>query len=158
VALDRGTLARIDRRVFVELDHSDDVQVVKVPVSDAIWSTWRRYCEALGVTMGQAVAALISHELVTVINEAPEAVFGLQSASQDRADRLDARQRELDDRAKQLRIVEDLLSEREARLQRRSVPIADARTAVKVGRNEPCPCGSGFKFKRCHGLQAFGSS
>ena len=42
-ALDRGTLARIDRRVFVELDHSDGVQVVKVPVSDAVWSTWRRY-------------------------------------------------------------------------------------------------------------------
>ena len=21
----------------------------------------------------------------------------------------------------------------------------------KVGRNEPCPCGSGNKFKRCHG-------
>lgn len=21
----------------------------------------------------------------------------------------------------------------------------------KVGRNEPCPCGSGRKFKRCHG-------
>ena len=21
----------------------------------------------------------------------------------------------------------------------------------KVGRNEPCPCGSGVKFKRCHG-------
>jgi preprotein translocase subunit SecA len=20
-----------------------------------------------------------------------------------------------------------------------------------VGRNEPCPCGSGRKFKRCHG-------
>jgi uncharacterized protein len=20
-----------------------------------------------------------------------------------------------------------------------------------VGRNEPCPCGSGLKFKRCHG-------
>lgn len=24
----------------------------------------------------------------------------------------------------------------------------------KVGRNEPCPCGSGKKFKHCHG--AFG--
>jgi preprotein translocase subunit SecA len=25
----------------------------------------------------------------------------------------------------------------------------------KVGRNEPCPCGSGRKFKHCHGaLQA----
>jgi hypothetical protein len=23
--------------------------------------------------------------------------------------------------------------------------------AVKVGRNEPCPCGSGKKFKKCHG-------
>lgn len=22
---------------------------------------------------------------------------------------------------------------------------------AKVGRNEPCPCGSGFKFKKCHG-------
>jgi preprotein translocase subunit SecA len=21
----------------------------------------------------------------------------------------------------------------------------------KVGRNEPCPCGSGKKFKHCHG-------
>ena len=21
----------------------------------------------------------------------------------------------------------------------------------KVGRNDPCPCGSGRKFKRCHG-------
>jgi preprotein translocase subunit SecA len=23
--------------------------------------------------------------------------------------------------------------------------------AAKVGRNDPCPCGSGKKFKRCHG-------
>jgi preprotein translocase subunit SecA len=25
------------------------------------------------------------------------------------------------------------------------------RGARKVGRNEPCPCGSGKKFKQCHG-------
>lgn len=24
------------------------------------------------------------------------------------------------------------------------------RVIVKVGRNEPCPCGSGIKFKSCH--------
>jgi preprotein translocase subunit SecA len=24
----------------------------------------------------------------------------------------------------------------------------------KVGRNEPCPCGSGKKFKHCHGQLA----
>ena len=25
------------------------------------------------------------------------------------------------------------------------------RTEAKVGRNEPCPCGSGKKYKKCHG-------
>ncbi|MCD1294144.1 anaerobic sulfatase maturase [Methanocella sp. CWC-04] len=25
------------------------------------------------------------------------------------------------------------------------------RSYVKIGRNDPCPCGSGLKFKRCHG-------
>lgn len=28
------------------------------------------------------------------------------------------------------------------------------REAPKVGRNEPCPCGSGKKFKKCHGAAA----
>jgi len=28
------------------------------------------------------------------------------------------------------------------------------RTAAKVGRNAPCPCGSGKKYKRCHGAAA----
>jgi preprotein translocase subunit SecA len=27
-------------------------------------------------------------------------------------------------------------------------------TSDKVGRNDPCPCGSGKKFKRCHGAAA----
>lgn len=25
------------------------------------------------------------------------------------------------------------------------------RTAAKIGRNDPCPCGSGKKYKKCHG-------
>jgi uncharacterized protein YecA (UPF0149 family) len=157
MALDRGTLARIDRRVFTELNHSDGVQVVKVPVSDAVWSSWRRYCDVLDITMGQAVAGLISHELATVVDEAPESVFDIQRASQERADRLDARERQLDDKAAQLRRVEDLVRERETRLRRKSAAASGARTVVKVGRNEPCLCGSGFKHKRCHGLQTSGS-
>lgn len=31
----------------------------------------------------------------------------------------------------------------------RVAPIA--RQTAKVGRNDPCPCGSGVKFKKCHG-------
>ncbi|MDX1998183.1 MAG: preprotein translocase subunit SecA [Thermoanaerobaculia bacterium] len=32
-------------------------------------------------------------------------------------------------------------------------PMATARKFDKVGRNDPCPCGSGKKFKKCHGTE-----
>jgi preprotein translocase subunit SecA len=28
---------------------------------------------------------------------------------------------------------------------------APVKAGPKVGRNDPCPCGSGKKFKKCHG-------
>ncbi|MBI2535773.1 MAG: SEC-C domain-containing protein [Gemmatimonadetes bacterium] len=31
---------------------------------------------------------------------------------------------------------------------------AQARALPKVGRNDPCPCGSGKKYKKCHGAGA----
>jgi len=31
---------------------------------------------------------------------------------------------------------------------------ARPRTGPKVGRNDPCPCGSGKKYKKCHGAAA----
>jgi uncharacterized protein YecA (UPF0149 family) len=30
------------------------------------------------------------------------------------------------------------------------------RSMPKVGRNDPCPCGSGRKYKVCHGAAAAG--
>jgi preprotein translocase subunit SecA len=40
-------------------------------------------------------------------------------------------------------------------LEPRSAPPETAapfvRAVPKVGRNEPCPCGSGRKYKHCHG-------
>ena len=33
----------------------------------------------------------------------------------------------------------------------RAPPITIRREQPKVGRNDPCPCGSGKKFKLCHG-------
>ncbi len=36
---------------------------------------------------------------------------------------------------------------------RRAIP-NDPATWGKVGRNEPCPCGSGKKYKHCHGRYA----
>jgi preprotein translocase subunit SecA len=33
-------------------------------------------------------------------------------------------------------------------------PVMETARSDKVGRNDPCPCGSGKKYKRCHGLNA----
>jgi uncharacterized protein YecA (UPF0149 family) len=32
-------------------------------------------------------------------------------------------------------------------------PRTPLRNPVKVGRNDPCPCGSGLKYKKCCGVR-----
>ena len=100
MVLGRGRLPKIDRKVFAELSHSNGVQAVKVPVSDAVWSTWRRYCDALGISMGIGVAGLIFDELDSVVDggSVGEGVFATQVTARaaERTSRLDVRQRELD--------------------------------------------------------------
>ena len=156
MALDRGTLTRIDRRILAELAHTGGSQAVKVPVSDAVWSTWRRYCEAIGLSMGEGVAGLIAHELETVVSDGGDAgdVFADQVARQveERASRLDVREGELDARADRLRKKEVHLAAWEHRIRTQRMTAAPARAVTKVGRNERCPCGSGLKYKHCHGL------
>ena len=156
VALDRGRLAKIDRKVFGELDHADGVQAVKVPVSDAVWSTWRRYCEAIGLSMGEGVARLISHELETVVDAdgTGAKVFAEQAQRhvKERGSRLDAQQRELDTRTKQLREKEEHLRAWEHRLRTQGAAGGRVQSGTKVGRNDRCPCSSGLKYKHCPGL------
>ena len=146
--MDRGTLARIDRRLLTEFDQSGGVQLVKVPVSDAVWSTWKRYCEAVDVTMGAGIAALMEHELEMVVGDGPGDAVVLVEALADRSDRLERRvvdlEGELASRERELTLTRQRLED----LERRLVWSGDIR---KVGRNDPCPCGSGVKYKRCHG-------
>lgn len=47
------------------------------------------------------------------------------------------------------RMLNDLDAQRWARLMGRPAPVR--RESPKVGRNDPCPCGSGKKFKKCCG-------
>ncbi len=156
MAPNRGRLARIDRRVLAELDHTDGVQMVKVPVSDAVWSTWRRYCQTIGLSMGEGVAGPIAHELQSLVGSGVDdaAVFDEQKSrlAQERARQLDSRERHLDARADELARLEGHLREWEQRIRARATaPTRQVRRESKVGRNEPCPCGSGLKHKRCHG-------
>ncbi len=146
--LDRGALAKIDRRVLSGLGHEEVYQMVRVPASEALWSTWRRYCEALGVSMGRAVSGLIAHELRAVASVTVESE-GRFTAELDghllkRAEALDARELRLEE-------WEQRLEAAERRLRAMVRPIDVAARGVKVGRNERCPCGSGVKYKHCHG-------
>lgn len=54
--------------------------------------------------------------------------------------------------AEATRLVDELAAKRLARLLRR--PLPERRAAPKVGRNDPCPCGSGRKYKKCCGANS----
>ena len=160
--LDRGTLANIDRKVLSGLGREERCRMVRLPISDALWSTWRRYCDAAGVPMGRAVVALIIQELCTVVEEHGGAGAPLFQGCADervaaREARLAAREREFTATEQRLRGWDERLRTREAELsaweQQLEMTSRLARqrgTVHKVGRNERCPCGSGLKYKHCH--------
>lgn len=145
--LDLGLLAKIDRRLLADLDHLQVSRMVRVPVSDATWATWRRYCAVVGLPMGRAIAELIGHEL--------QRVAGSGETSAVFMDQLETGVlttfKEFDDREKRLNEREWSVRQAEQRLRATTTPL-DSIPGLRVGRNEPCPCGSGAKYKRCHGL------
>jgi preprotein translocase subunit SecA len=76
----------------------------------------------------------------------------------ERIERDDAERHASQQRAMQMRHGSDVAAEEEAPAPRpagRSQPRVTVqpvrREGPKIGRNDPCPCGSGQKFKKCHG-------
>ena len=166
--LERGVLARIDRKLLAGLGQDETYRMVRVPVTASKWSTWKRYCDSAGISMGRAIATMIDRELVDVFNGSagdPSLVFAEKAEEElagrhervacqagERASRLDARERQLDTRAEQLRGKEVHLAAGEQQIRAQRMSGTPVRSATKVGRNERCPCGSGRKHKHCHGL------
>ena len=96
MGLDRGTLAKIDRKVLSGLGHDEGWQMVRVPISEAVWSAWKRYCDALGISMGRAICALMRDELRSVIDapgDEPVFMTDLKDHLNARGAALDARER-----------------------------------------------------------------
>ena len=163
--MDRGALARIDRRLLAGLGDDEAFRTLRVPATGAKWATWKRYCDSVGISMGRAVAALIDRELLSVFGEhaADEWPVFAQRATEELANReaeIVAREREVDmtearmrEWSERVRRWEDELEARELRAEfvtnRAS---SHSRDHAKIGRNERCPCGSDLKYKRCHGL------
>ncbi len=165
MGLDRGTLAKLDRKLLAGLGRDERFQMVRVPVTPAKWSTWKRYCDTAGISMGRAIAALIDHELASVFGDSSEgavSMFEEQAQRQlvDRKAALTKREHDLgaaEERVRrwseQLRAWAHEIEVREWRVEAATkLSTQPAQVRAKTGRNERCPCGSGLKYKHCHGL------
>ena len=172
MTLNRRFLAKIDTGLRSELDHTEGVQLVKVPVSDAVWSTWRRYCDLVGIPMGRGLAILLHSELASIVDEELETLGSKiderQAQVESQAAELKSVQRDLERRQRDLALRDSELAERNRDLEDREQNVAvveqrlaqelmelsrsqpQARSRPKRGRNEPCWCGSGKKYKNCH--------
>lgn len=79
-------------------------------------------------------------------------LFTVRLYTRDEIDELQRRhQEELD---AQLEAHRNLLEAETKKEEAEVIKAAIKRGASKVGRNDPCPCGSGKKFKQCHGVDA----
>ena len=144
--MDRGTLAKIDRSLLSGLGHDESYRMVRVPVSEATWSTWKRYCGTLGVSLGRAIAVLVEQELRSIMDKpSKQPAFLVELGTQ-----LDERRVRLDVREHSSEVWERRLREGERRRRLDLTPQGPPAAVAKVGRNDPCPCGSGVKYKRCH--------
>jgi hypothetical protein len=163
--LDRGVLARIDRKLLAGLGQDETYRIVRVPATASKWVTWKRYCDSAGVSMGRAIAAMIDRELVSIFGEDPgdhSPVLAEQAEAE-----LARRQEQVARREETAAVDEERLRAWNANLRRweleldtreRRVELAakvasqPAEAETKAGRNQRCPCGSGLKYKHCHGL------
>jgi hypothetical protein len=163
--LERGILARIDRKLLAGLGQDEAFHMVRVPATAAKWSTWKRYCDAAGISMGRAISTLIDQELIGVFGEAAQ--DGAPVFAQHAEEELAERERRVGAREREVTVTEERLRGWSNRLRRRESELdavgrrfdlaskqvaAPRRTVSKIGRNERCPCGSGLKYKHCHGL------
>ena len=139
--------------------------MVRLPVTVPKWSTWKCYCESAGVSMGRAFVTLIDGELVSVFGDhtSDDSPVLAEQAEEE----LTRRQEQVARREETVSVVEERLRgwnehprrwQGELETRERRVEFAAKMSArpgeasTKVGRNERCPCGSGMKYKHCHGM------
>jgi DNA repair exonuclease SbcCD ATPase subunit len=103
MTLDRRILRNVDDRLRSELDRDKGEWMVKVPVSNATRAVWRRYCDTVGIHMGEALAILLRRELASIVDIDLETV----------RDRLEQRETEIETRAAELNDREDEMERRE---------------------------------------------
>jgi len=164
MTLDKRTLSSIDRKIGAELDTQERFRMVRVPIDARRWSIWNRYCQSAGVSMGRGIAVLIEQQLAAVATgtraeiasdaipvEVEDNLAAQQAAPTAIEERLAVEARRLEQWERQLEYRRDELLRLERRIRSPASPQPSISPIRSVGRNDPCPCGSGVKYKRCHG-------
>ena len=172
MSLSRQVLRKIDDALRAKFDQEQGEWMAKVPISGATKVVWQRYCQAIGVGMGEGIALLMLHELASLAGGGAEA---LADRLETREAEIKARAQELKDRERELNQRDRALVLREANLEDRAKDLAarerdvavvehnlaqqlrrsapgqvPGRSSRKLGRNEQCWCRSGKKYKNCH--------
>ena len=164
MTLDKRTLSSIDRKIGADLDTQVRFRMVRVPIDDRRWSIWNRYCQTSGISMGRGIALLIEQELAAVATgprdeiardpisvAAEEHLAAQQAAVAAIEERLALESRRLQEWERRLEYRRDELRRMELHLRSPAPSQSSASQIRNVGRNDSCPCGSGVKYKRCHG-------
>ncbi len=95
----------------------------------------------------QDMLEALKHEVTRILSR-------IEPVTQEQMEEMERRQREMHERQKmQLEHAEASLMEQEVDEHNAATENLQpfVREGEKVGRNDPCPCGSGKKFKQCHG-------
>ncbi len=100
--------------------------------------------------------ALFSSLLENIQHDVVKVLSRVQFLSNEDVERIEAERRQTEemelqhDRATSMQSqAQDALATTESSAEEEAKPFV--REGDKVGRNDPCPCGSGKKYKRCHG-------
>ncbi len=122
---------------LLSMDHMKEGINLKAYAQRDPLTEYKREAFGLFENMRQEVKKAIVRNIFTVRLYTPEEI-----------EEIKRRQQELLEA--QLKAHQEAAAKAENQAQQNAGPIQ--RTRTKVGRNDPCPCGSGKKYKHCHGI------
>ncbi|MCL5263102.1 MAG: SEC-C metal-binding domain-containing protein, partial [Acidobacteria bacterium] len=107
----------------------------------------QREAEPMTLSGGGAPVRHVSHDGMTAVAE--QAASTVTIPTRQPTTTIDDIEREFERKKKR-----ELDQARMAGVADGGESVATRRVGEKVGRNDPCPCGSGKKYKKCHGADA----
>jgi len=101
--------------------------------------------------MQERVCSDVTKVLLTTPIASPDEIAEAEENAQPEYSNVTYTHSEFSDEAEQAAAEAEAAIQQSGDAGETAVAQAPIRRDQKVGRNEPCPCGSGKKFKQCHG-------